>query len=252
MKKSFALTLASTLILASCASSNDAITARVDLTNGAPLYRSPPAPQKSPLELRAEAIYSAADDELAKMLRWGPPTSVTNVKVEKVNLATKVTFTSTPKGFFPPGAYALQHVLRSEDRSGVVFMDLVTTAMRKVVDRAKAEVGAGIDISFQATYSAQADGLPARTLRYKGEYGNVLLPSTLTTLNGKPVDVRIAKGQLINNAELAALRAVSLSSFVHGALDPYKIADKFVLTTTDARGLEERWVKVELTLTPAP
>jgi len=241
--------------MAGCASSNDFLVRNVNPTNGAPAYHTPPidsVPQQSPIERRAEVIRSAANDELAGLIKWRVPDSVvSDVKVEQVNLATKITVTSTPKGFFPPGAYALQSIQRSEDRSGAVYMDIVSRTLRKVLDVAKSKGSGELAVTFAATYSAQADGLPVRNLRYRGEFGNVLLPSNITTLNGTPTEIRVVKGQVIGNSQLAALRAVSLASMLHGAMDPYPIGDTFVLTTTDARGLMERWVKVEVTITPA-
>jgi hypothetical protein len=253
--------LAVAIVTTGCGSSNDLIADRVNPVNGAPSYRTRPAttaalPEKTPVELRADTIYSAAVDELRDLVSYVrvPDSVISNVQVQKVGLDTEITFTSasTPKGFFPPGAYALHRIDRNEDRSGLVYADLVATAARKVLDRIKDKTVGDIRGSVEATYSAQADGLPVKSsLKYKGEFGNIVLTREVATLNGQPAEVRIAPGQSINNTQLAALRAVSLASFFHGQLGTYPVSDRYVLTTTGDSGPEHRWVKMEIKISPA-
>lgn len=248
-------------ILGGCASSNEVISANVNPVNGAPLSRpssAATAPQRLTLEQQDQAIRSAIDEDLQKLLMYTkvPGSVVAQLKVEQVKgtngaNATKITVVSTPKGFFPPGVYALDRIKQSEDRSGTVFMHLVVNVLADAVQKAQVKTGGQLDVLFQATYSAQADALPARNLRYAGEYGEIFLPSAITTVNGKPTDVAVRQG-LIDNTQLAALRAVSLASFVRGKLKDYDVTDRFALSTSSARGLEERWVKLELTIAPKP
>jgi hypothetical protein len=251
-------------VLGGCASSNDVISANVNPVNGAPLSRASPAaaaaaaPQRMSLAQQDQAIRAALDEELQRIVEYVkvPGSVVGQLKVEQVKgtngvNATKVTVVSTPKGFFPPGAYALEKIKQSEDRSGTVFMHLVVNVLADAVQKAQVKTGGQLDVLFQATYSAQADALPASNLKYNNDYGAIFLPSAITTVNGKPTDVAVTPG-FINNTQLAALRAVSLASFVRGKLKDYDVTDRFVLSTSSARGLEERWVKLELTIAPKP
>jgi hypothetical protein len=238
--------------LGGCASGNHLITANTNPVNGEPVYQAPPPSAAITLEERAHQIRHLAGQELQALLSYAQvnPNVFTDVKVQNVGLKTEIKFVSSKKGFYPAGVYLLNKIDRSEDRDGLIFTDLVVNATQKVLDAVKDSAG---EVIIEATYAAQADGLPIRSLRYKGEFGDVIhLPSQITSLNGQPVEVHVTKGQAINNGQLAALRAVSLAAFFHGALRTYSIEDKYILTTTNERGPQQRWVELTVKIAPAP
>jgi len=240
------------MTLSGCSSSNQLISSGTQPVNGAPIYRQPPPSTAQRLEDRAQQIYSATGKALEGLIAYAKlhPDEFEDVSVQKVGATTEVKFVSSKKGFFPAGIYVLNRIEKAQDRHGVVFTDLVVNATREVLEVVK---GAAGQVEIEATYAAQADGLPVRNLRYRGEFGALVnLPPEITSLNGKPATIRITKGQSIDNVQLAALRAVSLSTFVHGALNSHAIKDRFVLTTTNERGIEHRWVELTVKIAPAP
>jgi hypothetical protein len=238
--------------LGGCASSNDLIAANTNPVNGEPKYRSPPASAATQLEDRASQIRNQTGKALQDLLAYAPlhPEVFEEVKVQQVGSTTELKFISSKKGFFPAGVYVLNKIERAEDRDGLIFTDLVANATRKVLDAVKDKAG---EIVIEATYAAQADGLPVRNLRYRGEFGDVIhLPSEITRLNSNPTTVHITRGQPIDNGQLAALRAVSMVSFFRGALRAHTVNDRYVLTTTKESGPQHRWVELTVKIVPAP
>lgn len=246
------LATATAVALGGCSTSNHLISAGTQPVNGAPVYHQPTPSPAQRLEDRAQQIYNGTGRALEGLIAYAKvhPEEFEDVSVQKVGATTQVKFISSRKGFFPAGIYVLNRIERPQDRHGLVFTDLVVNATREVLEAVKDAAG---QVEIEATYAAQADGIPVRNLRYKGEFGPVVdLPRAVASINGTPVAIRIVKGQSIDNVQLAALRAVSLASFVHGALRSHEIKDKFVLTTTDARGTEHRWVELIVKIAPAP
>lgn len=258
------VTTAVILLLNGCASSNHVIAKDTNPVSGEPLYqprpsqaqsvadRAPPSQVQSVVD-RAQLIYNSSTENMQGLLSYVQQGSseFESVSIQRVGATTEIKFVSTGKGFFPPGAYALHKIDKTQDRRGLVFTDAVVNSTRRVLDAVKEYAG---QVEIEATYAAQSDGLTVRTVRYAGDFGKgkaIVLKPENTTLNGKPATIRIADGEVVDNAQLAALRAVSLATFFHGKLNQQKIEDKFVLSTTTEKGSSHRWVELIVKITPA-
>jgi hypothetical protein len=114
--------------------------------------------------------------------------------------------------------------------------------MRKMAARLSR---AGLHYQMEAILYGQADGTPIRSrLMYKGEYGVVYLPASITTLNGRPHDFFIQPGQRINNRELAALRAYSLGHHLVNCAPDVTADLRYNVKVTPRRGQAYRTGKV--------
>ncbi len=163
-----------------------------------------------------------------------------------------LTWTST-KALFPPGEYniASERTRQYNQREAASFVDLASKGIAKLIDNLKA-AGMEQNYSISATYEGLADGIPIRgPLYYQGEFGQVQMPYEATHYNGSPHQFYIQQGQQIrNNAELAALRAYGLRSFLHGRLQylGYSpiIMDNYEVKTTHKRGAAFRSAKISI------
>jgi hypothetical protein len=158
---------------------------------------------------------------------------------------------TSPVAMFPAGEYylAAKSTQALNKREGLAFTHLVAQAISNMTIRMK---NAGMDNKYHivATYEGQADGTPIhRTLRYRNEYGTVIMTADKTTLNGVPHEFKILPGQAITNEELAALRTFSLMAFLQGKIENgSQVDDKFAVTTVNERGSRYRTAKVTITI----
>lgn len=151
----------------------------------------------------------------------------------------------SPRGFYPPGIYDVMRTSGHNGREAVAFNVLIGSALTKMIKKLDA-VGVGYEV--HTTYYGQSDGIPmkyGRGVIYRGEYGTISMPKSITTLNGKPHSFHIQPGKTLSNTELAATRAFGLQDFVNrGSVGISSIVDNYQITTTTERGSEHRYAKV--------
>ncbi|MEI7464151.1 MAG: hypothetical protein WCJ87_02205 [Burkholderiales bacterium] len=249
--------IGSLLAAAGCSSFSSAIQADVSpYGQPTPAEASLPSvpPPANPVADRAAQLRLATKEQLRPYLTYAedhPGEVYQSIDVTQTkDGAIKVLFVAnSDKGFFPAGVYSLKNT-PPESRNGLAFMDLTSSAIAGVVSEVK-RLGGPSRVTVMIDYAAQSDGIAMRGLRYAGDLGKIDLPAEITTVNGKPTSVKISAGQLVTNEELAALRAYSMRSFVHGRLGGNNLAERYELTTTKERGPSHRWVKVTLQIVPA-
>lgn len=183
------------------------------------------------------------------------PSASFDASVKEVSAGLEITFRwDSPQAIFPPGGYNynILETPKHDGRQGVAFLDLVDSGLKEM---AKSLDAAGIRYQLHAIYEGKADGLPIRrgSLKYKGEYGHVSLSEAHTTLNGIAQRFDIRPGQSITNAELAALRAISMADFVNNRAGASKLiaVQRFKVVTTSDVGPTHRSAKFVLVLEPA-
>lgn len=163
----------------------------------------------------------------------------------------EMAWTSPLALLFPAGEYHLAAVTTQalNKREALAFTHLVAEAISDMTNRLK-QAGMQNTYKIVVTYEGQADGTPInRVLRYRNEYGTVVMPSEKTTLNGIPHEFEIIKGQAITNEELAALRTYSLMAFLQGKIENgSQVEDKFAVSTVNKRGSQYRTAKVTITI----
>lgn len=243
--------IASVLALSGCETFSGAIQAR-EGPYGQPIPAAPP--KRNAVEERAKLVLTASNAGLKEAMEYKddfPGEAIDDIKVtQTADGATKVLFVANSgKGFFPAGEYSLVRT-KTGERKGIAFVDLTANAIASVLEEVK-KVGVASVVVISIDYAAQADGIPIRSLRYRGDLGKVELDAESTTVNGKPQSISVNPGQLVNNEQLAALRAVSMRKLVKNKLKGLNLAERFELTTTDESGPSHRWVKVTLSILPA-
>lgn len=238
------------LLTGGCTSLNGVVHERTHPFNGEPLYYSLLSEHYgSPAEMIAQATVQ----EIKLIHRTDGyqdtfPDTTFDASYVPTNAGAKIDLTwNSQDCLFPPGEYDINTVstLSYNRREGLAFIDLARKAVNLTVNRLK---DAGITrYRIEAAFTGKADGLPVNHIFYRGEYGRVRLQEK-TTLNGMPHIFTIYPGQTISNEELAALRAVSFASLMHGWLGTTQIEDRFDIQTSSHVGLQYRSVSVSITI----
>lgn len=157
----------------------------------------------------------------------------------------------SPRAFFPPGEYDIKNIKAHDGRDGMAFLDLVASGVNDMTKKFRQQ---NINVEVEAIFYGSADGLPIRSagLRYRGEYGEVTLPSESTLVNNAPQTINIRPQQSLTNEELAALRAWSLREFAHNGFDrSIPMRDSFEISASPIVGAEQRSAKVRFVIKPS-
>lgn len=151
---------------------------------------------------------------------------------------------SSPTAFFPLGKYDLREIAYHSRGEGLAFVDIVSQGMRKMSANLKQ---AGARYRIKCTFFGQADGVPiTKRLVYQGEYGTVSMSRNITKLNGVSHNFYIRPGQSLSNTQLAALRAYSLSSYMHKLALDVSFEDGYEISVVAHKGTRFRTAKVTI------
>ena len=153
---------------------------------------------------------------------------------------------TTNKAFFPLGVHDVRRVVQYENQELLEFMEYLVGFVH--LFKAELEEMGHYDFEILAEYTGSADGVPIKSsgIRYQGEYGLVAVDADFM---GRDATFYIEKGDLVSNAELALLRAVSLNLTMKSLLGAdIETVDSYTVRTYGTRGSNYRSANVTFRL----
>lgn len=142
--------------------------------------------------------------------------------------------------FVKPGNYLIDH----DSKAGKVlnawlsqYVELLTDHLKKLNKD---------DYHITATVVGTADGIPYSKgkKRYRGEFGQVVVPSSAAIFNGENTRFSIKPGERLDNKNTAFLRAVGVSQQLNNLADTERLRLNYDIKTFLSRGEQYRFVKV--------
>lgn len=238
-----------------CSSVNDVIKSGTDNYHGVPdsykaLHIDNGVAERQ--RQKSETIIGAKIKQMNMAGKYGyTPVFGDEAKFEMVLTSDSIIVDATwisEKGVFALGEYNAVRA-KTGNRSALAWIELVASGVTEMLNELD---DAGIGFKLAIEYSGSADGHPVgNALCYKGEWGYISMGGNDVMLNGAPSSFVMKPGQFVSsNAELAFLRAYSLSVWTRGMLGAsashFQIDEKFNLRTYKQRGEQFRVIQLKL------